>query len=180
MQLIPDHTRCFGGVLGLRLGVNHEHAQLRRRVVVGCDGRRELLLANGTVQPRCASRCQDGRSEVEHRGIRVQSAGSSPSNYELALRDVACELAIAEVIVLRLRRPRMTHRIAGLQVSVQLLCVAQCVRVIDVARDAEDRVARPIEVAIKAVHQVARETAKARLSPDPPASHPVRIMKQLE
>ena len=38
VQLIPDHTRGFCSRLRLRLGVYHEYANLRRRVVVGAYG----------------------------------------------------------------------------------------------------------------------------------------------
>ncbi len=179
MQLIPDYPCRFGRIFGLRLGVYHEHTQLRRRVIVGGDGGGELLFANRAVQSRCASRRQHGRRDVEHRGVRIQSARGSPAEHQLALSDVAGELAIAKIVVPRLGRPRMPLRVAGFQFSVQLLHAAQCVRWIDVARDAEDRVARPIEVPVETVHHVARERAKARLPPNAPATHAVRIVEQL-
>src|SRR5213075_201125 len=104
MELVPDHSRGLRRRLGLRLGVNDEYADLRRRVVVRGHGRRELLFTHGTIAARRPPRSEQGRCYVEDRGVRIKRARRPPTEHQLALRNVSSELTIAKTGAVRLFR----------------------------------------------------------------------------
>src|SRR3954468_18652484 len=57
--LIPDDSRCDSGELRLGLGVHHEDTDVGRRVVVGADGRGQLLLSHRAIQSRRSAGSED-------------------------------------------------------------------------------------------------------------------------
>ncbi len=76
-------------------------------------------------------------------------------------------------------RPRRSNRLRRLEPSVQVRDATQRIGRIDISGDAENRVRRAIEVAVKRVHLVARERSEPRLSADSPPPHSVSIVQQL-
>ena len=133
MQLIPDHPSRFGGVLWLCLGVDDEHAELGRRVIVSGNRGRKLLLANCPVQSGGTTCGKDCRRDVEGRGIRIHRARSAPAENELALPNVTGEFAIPEASTLRLWWSGLPNWIARLHISIQLAYAEHRIARVDVA-----------------------------------------------
>ncbi len=113
-------------------------------------------------------------------GVVVHGGLRAPSEHDLRLSNVARHLTVPKPIVPRLLRPgRPDHR-RRLQTAIQTTDVPQRLGDVDVAHDRENRRRRPVEVPVEANEIVAREPPKAGFPADPPASHPMPIVKQLE
>ena len=96
----------------------------------------------------------------------------------MALGDVARQLTIAESFAVWLARSGISRRAGGLEPAIQLRHAAERVVGIDIARDAENRIARTIKVAVEAVHHLASQRTQARLPADAPPAHAMCIIKQ--
>ena len=90
------------------------------------------------------------------------------------------ELAVPKPIAPRLLGPGRPVDRRDLETAIQPLDVPQRLRDVDVAHDRENRRRRPIEVPVEAKKIVAREPPKAGFTADPPASHSMPIVQQLE
>src|SRR5688500_3367814 len=101
----------------------------------------------------------------------------APADRELRLADVDRPPSTSEAPGAVLPRPRRAHRRAGGQRTIASLDVAQCVVRIDGADDDENGRLGTIEIAVEAQQLLARQRAKSRLAPDPPAANPVTIVQ---
>ena len=106
---------------------------------------------------------------------------SSPSEHELRLRDVARELAVAQVIVMRLARPGVAHGRRVGQRSVQRIRLARSASSTSTSPTIERIVFDGlVEIADRSrASPRGRSARRPVLVPDSPATDAVRIVEQL-
>src|SRR5581483_7319246 len=175
LQLRPHRPRRLERTPTRRLGLNHEDAELGRRVVVGRDRRRELPLTHGAIEPRGASATERRGGKIEQRRIWIERASRAPTEEQLRLRDVTGPLAISETRLTALLRATITRDWGVGQPAVVVLDERECRIRIDVANDTEYRVARVIVGAIERRDIVVRERAQLLRVADTPAANAVRV-----
>ncbi len=178
-NLRPDRARSLRSGGGRRFGVRHEHADLRRRVVVRAHRRRETPLSHRAIESRRAPRAEHAGEQLEGGRVSVVRPRRAPAERELRLRDVAREVAIAEPPGAVFTRAGRTRRIAGGEAAVSTIDVREHCVGIDVADDREDCVAGAIKVAIEADHIVLSQRAQPRLAADAPAADAMPVVEQL-
>ncbi len=177
-QLIPRGFDRGVRAVRRRFGLNSEHADAARRVIVRGNARHELALACGAIEPRCAPSAEHGRQHFQRRRVGVIQRHRAPAEGELRLRNVTGQLAKPESGRRALHRAGRSRRLADGEVAIQPVHGAKRMVRIHVTDHDEHRGGWPVEVAVEAPHIVAGQPPQTVFAADAPTPDAMFVVHQ--
>ena len=178
LQFAPEIARGGERMLGRRLRVRDEHADVAGGIVPRRHGGGQLTLANGAIEARRASRSECEAGEIERRRVGMVPRRGAPAEGDMLLRNVPTPLAEAEPRRRHFDRTRLARRRAVLELPMPRRHFTTHGVDIHIADNREHGVVGAVPASIKRQERCTRERTQLRFITHTPAPDPMPVKQR--